>query len=846
MLTDASIEGKVDRLLGLKENVIIGKLIPAATGLKRYRNDRDRPVREGAEGDLRARGAAGRAPGDRLRRRRRIDLAALGLDFGGQPDPTTTRRSRTSRARPRRCPRSTRRSTASSDGITAREVELTSRAGTLEKGRVKRLLVILLAVCAGFAAAPHRAAADTCGDPGEGDDLGRLRRRLGAVLADLRAAGRDRGRGQLHLSAAAPRARSENRLLRPQLPPAGVGTPLEPYDPGVVINRANRLYSTAAMSSGCTQPVIAENELNGASLVTPWTANNAAYRRNVLIYMQTLSALRRAPGAARLERAVHRRRGRRLVAAALAVRRRRARVVLRRARNRQAGADRAAAGRCGNAVPQARRRVHLRRHPREQARADARLPDDARLGRPRGRSRATSWLEVDEARRRSPRSRSRARSGSRSVWSWGWAAWSTGERDPDKPIAACVYLWARDPSLCNGPAAAGKGFNASLTEGQLDAPGRYPLHALRPADHREHDLRADARHRRPGRRLHAPPSRAPSTSRAGQAQGQAGLRRRARGRRGPLRRQLRRATAPRSPRRTRAPARRAAIIGDELRRAGDRVAASASPARRPRRSTSYYETYGASRARLVSVEDRQRPGSAKRKRGFALESMAPPQLFSLPAGRRLAEHQDDARHLPGAGARFTGLARALPLGVARPAIVNALQGARARRPLRGVAAGARAGARTSRRSAAATPSPRSASSSSLTICRSWLLTSSSGAAAQPRRAGLEDLALAELLGAVERLVGPLEERRRVVVRQQLGDPRREGQPPGLADRPRRDRAAQAVVELVGVGESTTRAGSPRTRRRRRGRRCRPSARRRGRARRPRRARRRRRGGRCGR
>ena len=37
VLTDASIEGKIDRLLGLKENVIIGKLIPAATGLRRYR-----------------------------------------------------------------------------------------------------------------------------------------------------------------------------------------------------------------------------------------------------------------------------------------------------------------------------------------------------------------------------------------------------------------------------------------------------------------------------------------------------------------------------------------------------------------------------------------------------------------------------------------------------------------------------------------------------------------------------------------------------------------------------------------------------------------------------------------
>jgi len=38
VLTDAAIEGKIDRLLGLKENVIIGKLIPAATGLKRYRS----------------------------------------------------------------------------------------------------------------------------------------------------------------------------------------------------------------------------------------------------------------------------------------------------------------------------------------------------------------------------------------------------------------------------------------------------------------------------------------------------------------------------------------------------------------------------------------------------------------------------------------------------------------------------------------------------------------------------------------------------------------------------------------------------------------------------------------
>ncbi|MBQ4509146.1 MAG: hypothetical protein II984_00335, partial [Clostridia bacterium] len=35
-LTEAAIRGKVDHLLGLKENVIIGKLIPAGTGLAEY------------------------------------------------------------------------------------------------------------------------------------------------------------------------------------------------------------------------------------------------------------------------------------------------------------------------------------------------------------------------------------------------------------------------------------------------------------------------------------------------------------------------------------------------------------------------------------------------------------------------------------------------------------------------------------------------------------------------------------------------------------------------------------------------------------------------------------------
>ena len=51
MLTEAAITGRVDHLRGLKENVIMGRLIPAGTGMEYYRNvrvDRD-DARDGSE-----------------------------------------------------------------------------------------------------------------------------------------------------------------------------------------------------------------------------------------------------------------------------------------------------------------------------------------------------------------------------------------------------------------------------------------------------------------------------------------------------------------------------------------------------------------------------------------------------------------------------------------------------------------------------------------------------------------------------------------------------------------------------------------------------------------------------
>ena len=70
VLTDAALEGRRDRLMGLKENVIIGKLIPAATGLQTYRRVEITPTEP-----LPAAYGAGSLSEE--------ELAVLGLEPGG-------------------------------------------------------------------------------------------------------------------------------------------------------------------------------------------------------------------------------------------------------------------------------------------------------------------------------------------------------------------------------------------------------------------------------------------------------------------------------------------------------------------------------------------------------------------------------------------------------------------------------------------------------------------------------------------------------------------------------------------------------------------------------------------
>ena len=100
MLTDAAIEGKVDRLNGLKENVIIGKPIPAATGLKQYRQITIEPTEPlpvtyaHPEAEAEPRGARGDRRGRRLRPRRARALARRGLALDGEGEPSRRPRRR--------------------------------------------------------------------------------------------------------------------------------------------------------------------------------------------------------------------------------------------------------------------------------------------------------------------------------------------------------------------------------------------------------------------------------------------------------------------------------------------------------------------------------------------------------------------------------------------------------------------------------------------------------------------------------------------------------------------------------------------------------------------------------
>jgi hypothetical protein len=249
-----------------------------------------------------------------------------------------------------------------------------------------------------------------------------------------------------------------------------VGTTLAPTDPATVTEKAQKLFDRAAGASGCATPYIALNELNGASTTTPWTANNAAYRANVLSLMQQLAAkgarpflLVNSPPYTDADAGIW---WRQVAQAgdivpevyfnAPAVSKQGVILGSRRMRTtlRAAVAAYTAIG-----IPVSKLGFVLGFQSGPGAGGRERLQP------------SSAWFEFAKLYTLAAK-RVAAEFGVATVWSWGWGTFNVSGADPDKQSTACVYLWTRDPSLCDGKAAAGKGFEDSLTEGQLDALGK--------------------------------------------------------------------------------------------------------------------------------------------------------------------------------------------------------------------------------------------------------------------------------------------------------------------------------------------------------------------------------------
>jgi hypothetical protein len=247
-----------------------------------------------------------------------------------------------------------------------------------------------------------------------------------------------------------------------------VGIPNAPADPATIVDRANKLFDYAVQQSGCTTPLIAENELFGAGLVTPWSDTNEQYRANVMTYLRTLSERGARPfllinsppytggDAADWWREVSKYADlvREIYPGAKGLYKLGPVVGNRflRTTMRQSLADFTEIG-----IPTSRLGVMLGFQTGKGGGGRVGLQPSA------------AWFRVAKWQALSAQAIARE-TNLASVWSWGWGEWTPPEQDPDKPAAACVWLWARSPSLCNGPEAAGTDFVASRTEGQIVLP----------------------------------------------------------------------------------------------------------------------------------------------------------------------------------------------------------------------------------------------------------------------------------------------------------------------------------------------------------------------------------------
>ena len=451
--------------------------------------------------------------------------------------------------------------------------------------------------------------------------------------------------------------------------PGKVGTPSAPADPSTIEAAAEKEYNKAVVrTGGCKTPLIVENELFGAGIPTPWTASTAQYRANVLALLQDLAAQGAHP-------------------------------VLLISKSPYAGsADAVAYWHSVSKVADIVREVYLsatniwplgpilgNRLLRQSYRNA--IGDLTSIGIPANRvglmlsflshrgvggrnglEPASAWYQVVKWEALSVKHVA-MEVGLGSVFSWGWQEWNRREMDPDKPKAACAWLWARTRKLCNAPQMLGKSFERSLTAGQILLPNGAVCHAdgIGTVGGRALDSLAaltgdrDAALSALFERM-VESSERPVSRHAVLAAQREVIRDSFHGRRNAYVAALRQAHATVGI--------ALSVLGDELRRAR-----LEQPRYAPKPTggevASFYAAYPDLLVRRVHVTPA--PPWLAQRTGFAVAEAAPQRLFSLPTGRksRLSTLLGTFAVRPLGPAQPLG---ALPLTKVRPAIVAALRG----------------------------------------------------------------------------------------------------------------------------------------------------------------------------
>ena len=247
-----------------------------------------------------------------------------------------------------------------------------------------------------------------------------------------------------------------------------VGTPSDPADPALMEKRADSLFDYAVSVSGCQTPLIALNEMWGASLPTPLTPTADRYRSNVLRFVTRLKERGGRPALLVSsdpftggDAAVW---WRSLADASDLVLENYANANLiwrdgpidgsrrLRVRHRQAVAKLLAIG-----IPPSRIGIMIG------------FQTGPGSGGREGLEPRSRWFSVAKWHALAVKQVAKELRLAH-VWSWGWAQRDARSNDPDKTLAACVWLWARDARLCDAPETLGKELDADTRTGQLNLP----------------------------------------------------------------------------------------------------------------------------------------------------------------------------------------------------------------------------------------------------------------------------------------------------------------------------------------------------------------------------------------